>query len=48
MLRNEWKDRDFEIGAISDRKAASEDDDLVVIAAVDPQGDETTVTNHAR
>ena len=38
MLRNEWKDRSFEIAAISDRKAVSEDDELVVIAAVDPQG----------
>ncbi|EIE23477.1 hypothetical protein COCSUDRAFT_65935 [Coccomyxa subellipsoidea C-169] len=38
MLRNEWKDRDFEIAAISERSAVAEGDDLVIIAAVDPQG----------
>lgn len=38
MLRNDWKDRDFEIAAISERNAVVEGDDLVVIAAVDPQG----------
>ncbi|CAL8472184.1 g11726 [Coccomyxa elongata] len=38
MLRNDWKDRDFEIAAISDKSALAEGDDLVVIAAVDPQG----------
>jgi hypothetical protein len=38
MLRNEWKDREFEIGAISDRRAVTEEDDLIVLAAVDPQG----------
>jgi hypothetical protein len=38
MLRNQWTDRDFEIAAISERSAVVEEDDLVVIAAVDPQG----------
>ncbi len=38
MLRNEWKDASFEIGAVSDKKAVGEGDDLVIIAAVDPQG----------
>ncbi len=38
MLKNDWKDRDFEIAAISDKSALVEGDDLVVIAAVDPQG----------
>lgn len=38
MLSNEWKDRDFEIASISERSAVVEEDDLVVIAAVDPQG----------
>lgn len=38
MLRNEWKDREFEIAAISERSAVVEEDDLIIIAAVDPQG----------
>ena len=38
MLRNEWKDATFEIGAVSDKTAVGEGDDLVIIAAVDPQG----------
>ncbi len=38
MLRNDWKDRDFDIAAISDKSAVVGGDDLIVIAAVDPQG----------
>lgn len=38
MLRNEWKDASFTIGAVSDKAAVEEGDDLVIIAAVDPQG----------
>jgi len=38
MLRNEWKDREFQIAAISERSAVAEEDDLIIIAAVDPQG----------
>ena len=39
MLKNEWKDASFKIGAVSDKAAVGEDDDLVIIAAVDPQGE---------
>lgn len=38
MLKNEWKDAAFSIAAIGDRQAVAESDDLVVIAAIDPQG----------
>jgi hypothetical protein len=38
MLKNEWKDAGFSIAAISDKQAVAGSDDLVVIAAVDPQG----------
>ena len=38
MLRNEWKDAGFSIAAISEREAIAERDELIVIAAIDPQG----------
>ena len=38
MLRNEWKDRSFGIAAINERGACSDEDELLIIAAADPQG----------
>lgn len=38
MLRNEWKDCSFGIAAINERSACTEEDELLIIAAADPQG----------
>lgn len=38
MLKNQWQDADFAFASLSDRSPVSEDDDLVVLAAPDPQG----------
>lgn len=38
MLKNNWQDAEFAFASLSDRKPVSEDDDLIVLAAPDPQG----------
>lgn len=38
MLKNNWQDAEFEFASLSDRNPVSEDDDLIVLAAPDPQG----------
>ena len=38
ILKNQWQDTDFSFASLSDRSPVSEDDDLVVLAAPDPQG----------
>lgn len=38
MLRNQWQDANFGIGAISDRVPFRSEDEIVVLAAPDPQG----------
>ncbi|DBA86430.1 hypothetical protein WJX79_010680 [Trebouxia sp. C0005] len=38
MLKNQWPDAGFNFASLSDRKPVSEDDDLIVLAAPDPQG----------
>lgn len=38
MLKNQWQDASFAFASLGDRKIVSEDDDLVVLAAPDPQG----------
>ena len=37
MLKNQWPDVPFNFASLSDRKPVSEEDDLVVLAAPDPQ-----------
>lgn len=38
MLKNQWADMNFSVASLADRKPVSEDDDLVIVAAPDPQG----------
>lgn len=38
MLKNQWQDAEFAFASLSDRSPVSEDDDLIVLAAPDPQG----------
>jgi hypothetical protein len=38
MLRNQWQDANFGIGAISDRVPFREEEEIIVLAAPDPQG----------
>ena len=38
MLKNQWQDAGFRFASLSDRNPVSEDDDLIVLAAPDPQG----------
>lgn len=38
MLQNSWKDTDYGISSLTDRRPIEEDDDLIVLAAPDPQG----------
>ena len=38
MLKNQWQDAEFAFASLSDRNLVSEDDDLIVLAAPDPQG----------
>ena len=37
MLKNQWTDAAFGFASLNDRKPAAEDDDIVVVAAPDPQ-----------
>ena len=38
MLRNQWQDVEFRIGSLGDRAIVAPDDEIVVLAAPDPQG----------
>jgi hypothetical protein len=38
MLRDQWKDADFVIGSLNDRVPFREEDEIIVLAAPDPQG----------
>ena len=38
MLRNEWKDCSFGIAALNERGALTEEDEVLILAAADPQG----------
>lgn len=38
MLQNSWKDTPFRISSLTDRRPLEESDDLIVLAAPDPQG----------
>ena len=38
MLRNEWQDCKFGIAAINERNACTAEDEVLIIAAADPQG----------
>jgi len=38
MLRNQWQDVQFRIGSLGDRAIVAPDDEIVVLAAPDPQG----------
>ena len=42
MLKNQWTDASFSIGALSDRTPFLNEDEIIVFAAPDPQGDHTT------
>lgn len=42
MLKNQWPDVPFNFASLSDRKPVSEADDLVVLAAPDPQSESCT------
>lgn len=44
MLKNEWQDATFSIGAMSDRTPYQDEDEIVVFAAPDPQGDQMCPT----
>lgn len=37
MLKNQWPEVSFNFASLSDRKPVSDEDDLVVLAAPDPQ-----------
>jgi len=45
MLQNSWKDGNYRISSLTDRLPVNEEDDLVVLAAPDPQGDFTQTTS---
>ena len=38
MLRNEWKDCSFGIAALNERGALADEDEVLILAAADPQG----------
>lgn len=41
MLENQWEDRDFRLGSMNDRILNDESDELIVIAAPDPQSSDS-------
>ena len=43
-MKNQWTDMTFSVASLADRKPVSEDDDLVIVAAPDPQGTPLEVT----
>lgn len=38
LLKNTWKDFPYSLSSLTDRKPVAVEDDLVVVAAPDPQG----------
>ena len=38
MLRNQWQDVAFRIGSLGDRAIVAPDDEVLILAAPDPQG----------
>lgn len=38
MLKNQWQNATFRISSLGNRRAFEDDDELIVIAAPDPQG----------
>jgi hypothetical protein len=38
MLQNSWKEGNYRISSLTDRRPVDEADDLIVLAAPDPQG----------
>lgn len=38
MLKNQWPEVSFRIGSLGDRSPIGPDDDVIVLAAPDPQG----------
>ena len=46
MLKNQWQDVAFTFASLSDRSPVSQDDDLIVLAAPDPQGTLHRSTQH--
>jgi hypothetical protein len=45
MLRNQWQDVPFRIGSLGDRAIVAPDDNLLVVAAPDPQGPSPELRN---
>ena len=45
MLKNSWKDVDYGISSLTDRRPVQDEDDLVVLAAPDPQGTQKRFTS---
>lgn len=38
MLKHQWQDCSFQLASLGDRRPVSNDDDVIVVAAPDPQG----------
>ena len=38
MLKHQWQDCTFQLASLGDRRPISNDDDVIVVAAPDPQG----------
>ena len=38
MLANQWKDAPFRITSLGDRNPIDDDDEIIILAAPDPQG----------
>ena len=43
MLQNSWKDTTYQISSLTDRRPVEDSDDLIVLAAPDPQGQKLTL-----
>jgi len=43
MLKNQWTDAAFGFASLNDRSPVQPDDDIVVLAAPDPQGAEEAI-----
>ncbi len=48
MLKNQWTDASFSIGALSDRTPFHNEDEIIVLAAPDPQGDNASRPTNPR
>ncbi len=38
MLKHQWEDCSFQLASLGDRRPVSNEDDVVIVAAPDPQG----------